>query len=254
MSRSSSGSNDSNSDDNIDVVEAPEEAGPQSNIDKNDNKEEVKSDKSDLEEGQVTSSGDSDDNDTSDDSGESVFNDGFDDNLMGDERDRSRLEALSEKERETEIFKRIERRDVMRTRWEIEKKLKQAKRVERAKDKPIDDITDKRRREERKQLKVKASTAIIEPAVRAMSAGHSPIIPKAIPVTVRRDEERMLVDYGSDDAPEYFDPKERSKERKKNVEMNRTDDKRSNAMALLKARREGKQKRGKKRNILLFLF
>lgn len=42
---------------------------------------------------------------------------------------------------------------------------------------------------------------------------------------------------------EYFDPKERSKERKKNVEMNRTDDKRSNAMAALKAKREGKQKR-----------
>lgn len=43
---------------------------------------------------------------------------------------------------------------------------------------------------------------------------------------------------------EYFDHKERSKERKKNVEMNRTDDKRSNAMALLKAKREGKAKRG----------
>lgn len=42
---------------------------------------------------------------------------------------------------------------------------------------------------------------------------------------------------------EYFDPKERSKERKKNVEMNRTDDKRSNAMAALKAKREGKAKR-----------
>lgn len=43
--------------------------------------------------------------------------------------------------------------------------------------------------------------------------------------------------------PEFFDPKERSKERKKNVEMNRTDDKRSNAMAALKAKREGKQRR-----------
>ncbi|CAO1411253.1 unnamed protein product [Diamesa tonsa] len=42
---------------------------------------------------------------------------------------------------------------------------------------------------------------------------------------------------------EYFDPKERSKERKKNVEMNKTDDKRTNAMALLKMKREGKQKR-----------
>lgn len=46
-------------------------------------------------------------------------------------------------------------------------------------------------------------------------------------------------------ASEYFDPKERSKERKKNVEANKTDDKRTNAMALLKAKREGKQKRGK---------
>lgn len=44
-------------------------------------------------------------------------------------------------------------------------------------------------------------------------------------------------------ATEYFDPKERSKERKKNVEMNRTDDKRSNAMAALKAKREGRQRR-----------
>lgn len=48
---------------------------------------------------------------------------------------------------------------------------------------------------------------------------------------------------GNSVATEYFDPKERSKERKKNVEMNRTDDKRSNAMAALKAKREGKQKR-----------
>lgn len=43
---------------------------------------------------------------------------------------------------------------------------------------------------------------------------------------------------------EYFDPKERSKERKKNVEMSKSDDKRSNAMAMLKAKREGKAKRG----------
>lgn len=41
----------------------------------------------------------------------------------------------------------------------------------------------------------------------------------------------------------------RSKERKKTVEMNRGDDKRSNAMALLKAKREGKQKRGKNKII-----
>lgn len=57
--------------------------------------------------------------------------------------------------------------------------------------------------------------------------------------SVDRDESVVT----SSTATEYFDPKERSKERKKNVEMNRTDDKRSNAMAALKAKREGKQRR-----------
>lgn len=269
MSRSSSDSNsDSDSDDSsdgqIDVVDSKPAEATVITIENEVNKDE---DKSDLEEGQVTtSSGESDDNvkNTSDDdsSGESEFDDGFDDNLMGDENDCSRLRALSEKERETEIFKRIERRDVMRTRWEIEKKLKQAKRIERAKDKPADDGGEKRRRDERKQMKldksVKAAPAlIIEPTfVRTMMGvvGHVPMMPKPLLVE-RRDDERMLVNYGSDEAPEYFDPKERSKERKKNVEMNRTDDKRSNAMALLKARREGKLKRGKKINkIKFFLF
>jgi RNA polymerase-associated protein RTF1 len=40
----------------------------------------------------------------------------YDENLMGDEEDRARLAAMSEKEREQEIFKRIERRDLMKTR------------------------------------------------------------------------------------------------------------------------------------------
>lgn len=55
--------------------------------------------------------------------------------------------------------------------------------------------------------------------------------------------ERDELSGSNSTATEYFDPKERSKERKKNVEMNRTDDKRSNAMAALKAKREGKQRR-----------
>ena len=84
--------------------------------------------KSEMEEGQVSS-------DDSSDSSDSEFNDGYDENLMGDEDDQARLQALSEKERETEIFKRSERRDALRRRWEIEQKLRQAKRAERAKDK-----------------------------------------------------------------------------------------------------------------------
>lgn len=81
-----------------------------------------------MEEGQVSS-------DESSDSSDSEFNDGYDENLMGDEEDQARLQALSEKERETEIFKRSERRDALRRRWEIEQKLRQVKRAERAKDK-----------------------------------------------------------------------------------------------------------------------
>lgn len=50
-------------------------------------------------------------------SSDDEFNDGFDENLMGDEEDRARLAALTEKERETEIFKRIEQREVMKTRF-----------------------------------------------------------------------------------------------------------------------------------------
>jgi len=78
---------------------------------------------SDLEEGEVSSSGDSD-------SSPDEFNDGYDDNLMGDEEDQNRLSLMTEKEREQELYKRLEQREVMRTRFEIEKKLRQAKKKE----------------------------------------------------------------------------------------------------------------------------
>jgi RNA polymerase-associated protein RTF1 len=47
------------------------------------------------------------------------FNDGYDENLMGDEEDQARLAQMTEKEREQEIFKRIEQREVMKTRYEF---------------------------------------------------------------------------------------------------------------------------------------
>lgn len=63
--------------------------------------------------GEVSDSEDSD-SDTSDSQEE--FNDGYDENLMGDEEDQKRLAQMTEKEREQEIFKRIEHREVMKTR------------------------------------------------------------------------------------------------------------------------------------------
>ncbi|XP_074032878.1 RNA polymerase-associated protein Rtf1 [Leptinotarsa decemlineata] len=146
---------------------------------------------SEPEEGEVSDSS----------SSEEEFNDGYDDQLMGDEEDRARLASLTEKERETEIFKRIEQRELMKTRFEIEKKLRQAKKAERAKDKP------------------------------------------SKPKEKDKDKDKEVANKLQNDFSS-IDHKERSKERKKNIEENRGRvDKRVNAMAELKARREGKIKR-----------
>lgn len=225
-------------------------------------------DKSEMEEGQVSSD--------SSDSSESEFNDGFDENLMGDDEDQARLKSLSEKERETEIFKRIERRDELKTRWEIERKLRQARRVERAKDKSRKPKDKKRKAEKKLQKKREAEQraralamnknatsgtaagAIVgaAPATGLITGSNSLSSSSSLAATASsaattiatptadRDELASATATASATASsEYFDPKERSKERKKNVEANKTDDKRSNAMAALKAKREGKQKR-----------
>ncbi|XP_037293752.1 RNA polymerase-associated protein Rtf1 isoform X2 [Manduca sexta] len=102
---------------------------------------------SEPEEGEVSSH--SSDNDSID--SEEEFDDGYDENLMGDEEDRARLAAMSEKEREQEIFKRIERRDLMKTRWEIERKLRLARRS--AAERSASPGAIARRREARKRRK-----------------------------------------------------------------------------------------------------
>lgn len=82
---------------------------------------------------------------------------------MGDEEDQARLQALSEKERETEIFKRSERRDALRRRWEIEQKLRQAKRAERAKDrsKPSEKKKKDEKRKRREQDEISSQTTSV---------------------------------------------------------------------------------------------
>lgn len=54
--------------------------------------------------------------DSGDDSGDEQFHDGFDENLIGDEEDKQRLEDMTEKEREQELFDRMERRALLKTR------------------------------------------------------------------------------------------------------------------------------------------
>uniref|UniRef100_T1JZQ7 Uncharacterized protein n=1 Tax=Tetranychus urticae TaxID=32264 RepID=T1JZQ7_TETUR len=58
------------------------------------------------------------------------FNDGFGENLIGDEEDQMRLVNMNEKEREMEPFARSAKREVLKTRYEIERKLRMAKKKE----------------------------------------------------------------------------------------------------------------------------
>ena len=48
---------------------------------------------------------------------EEKFCDGYDENLIGDEEDKAKLEQMTEKEREQELFNRMERRQVLKTRY-----------------------------------------------------------------------------------------------------------------------------------------
>jgi len=113
---------------------------------------------SDVEEGEVS--------DSESDIGE--FDDGLDDELMGDEEDRKRLEEMNEKEREEEIFKRAEKREMLKKRYEIEKKLKLQKRRSKEEEKMNKTLDTKERSRARKveldnkTKKTKKSTALDE--------------------------------------------------------------------------------------------
>lgn len=65
-----------------------------------------------------------------DDWDQEEFFDGYDENMMGDAEDQRTLSAMTEKEREQEIFRRIEKRDLLKNRFEAEKKLRMKKKIE----------------------------------------------------------------------------------------------------------------------------
>ena len=52
------------------------------------------------------------------------FDDGLDSDLVGDDDDREALEDMTEKQREEELFRRAERREELKKRFEISKKLR----------------------------------------------------------------------------------------------------------------------------------
>lgn len=89
----------------------------------------------DLEEGEVSDSESSDNSDEE-------FNDGYHSDMMGDEEDRFRLAQMTEKEREQEIFRRVEARETMKTRFNIERKLRREKRRELKKQRLLESASD----------------------------------------------------------------------------------------------------------------
>lgn len=62
---------------------------------------------------------------------EEDFDDGYDENLMGDEEDKKKLAQMTEKEREQELFNRSERREMLKIRFEIGRKLKNKRELEK---------------------------------------------------------------------------------------------------------------------------
>ncbi|PZC82929.1 RNA polymerase-associated protein Rtf1 isoform X1 [Helicoverpa armigera] len=195
---------------------------------------------SEPEEGEVSSH--SSDNDSID--SEEEFDDGYDENLMGDEEDRARLAAMSEKEREQEIFKRIERRDLMKTRWEIERKLRLARRSAAERSASPGEI--QRRREARRRRRALREQRQRE-RERDRQEKREAEAERPEPKEPEKEKEQTPPSPGEIlDDPKDADPSERSAsplfgaktERKRNV-----DDKRQNAMAALRAQRDAKASR-----------
>ncbi|KAM3968884.1 RNA polymerase-associated protein Rtf1 [Aphomia sociella] len=193
---------------------------------------------SEPEEGEVSSH--SSDNDSID--SEEEFDDGYDENLMGDEEDRKRLAAMSEKEREQEIFKRIERRDLMKTRWEIERKLRLAKRTAAERSASPGEIA--RRRDARKRRKqMRASRQKEKERQRQEKRDTEEEQPKE--PEVEKDDTPPSPGEILDDSKDAESSERAASpafgaktERKRNV-----DDRRQNAMAALRAQRDARATR-----------
>lgn len=80
------------------------------------------------------------------------FGDGLNDELIGDEDDKKRLEEMTEREREEELFKRAEKREELKKRFEITKKLEKQQKngIKKDEDREDGEINDDNSDEDRK--------------------------------------------------------------------------------------------------------
>ena len=85
-----------------------------------------------------SSSSSSSDNDSDEDEQFTGFDEGLGDDLIGDDKDRQKLDQMTEKERELELYNRQERLEAMKIRKELGQKL-QAERKKQSKKKEKSD-------------------------------------------------------------------------------------------------------------------
>ncbi|KAL7992441.1 hypothetical protein Chor_016697 [Crotalus horridus] len=136
-------------------------------------------------------------------SSEDEFTDGYGEDFMGDEEDRARLEQMTEKEREQELFNRIEKREVLKKRFEIKKKLKTAKKKEKKEKK-------KRKKQEEEQEKKKL-TQIQESQSNFMYKHSPPLIEFTVAELLAKKQPLKTSEVYSDDEEEEEDDKSSEK-------------------------------------------
>jgi len=163
----------------------------------------------------------SDEGEVSSDDEEKEFDDGLDDDLIGDDADRARLEELTEKEREEELFKRAENRENLRKRFEIQKKLKlQAKKDKQA-----------------KREAGEASEGEASGSEEDQDVSKDDDADEAAAIAAAAEE---------DEYDRHTDSKYRSQDRQKKIEEKRFD-KKSDALTQLRQKREEKERRERER-------
>lgn len=150
------------------------------------------------------------------------FDDGLDDNLIGDEEDRALLAQMTEREREQELFKRAEIRENLRKKFEIKKRLKQQQKLKGPEVKSAEEEDEDDRRDDDEDDDNNEA---------GKKVGAGP------------DESMSDDDF---DTNQMLDAKERSQDRKRNLEQQKFD-KKSMALNKLKAINEERQRKEKEK-------
>lgn len=91
------------------------------------------------------------------------FDDGMDEELVGDDEDRLKLDLMTEAEREQEMYNRYEKRQALKARFEIEQKLRRERKSKRSRQKDREERQKRLFREKRgKQTDKSKSRAMDE--------------------------------------------------------------------------------------------